>query len=342
MNEEKSLVNKTAELAISSARVSVIIPTFNRKQLVFDAIQSCLTQTLQDVEVIVVDDGSTDGTEQVVAQSISGSHGRVRYVRQQNQGASAARNHGLQLARGDYVQFLDSDDLLLATKLATEVGVLDEPQNSEAACCYSYGTTRELSDPETCPTSARIGVKANTPADLIHALCSRVVHGMQTSAPLWRRSFLLARAGWRTDIALGDDLEYHVRLLVDARRICFIDEVLFCVREHSGPRLGAVQLSPASLDSQMRTRRAVFEIVKQSGLWDPQTQRAFLSAMRTIYANALQLGNSKEIRDIESWLWPLTASPRRDPVFQLMILTRRLLGRGALLGAHRLISKASQ
>jgi GT2 family glycosyltransferase len=93
-----------------SATVSVIIPTFNRSVLLAEAIDSVLGQTHGDLEVVVVDDGSTDGTEEIVAQYVARDP-RVRYRRQPNAGAAAARNAGLTLAVGAFIGFLDSDDV---------------------------------------------------------------------------------------------------------------------------------------------------------------------------------------------------------------------------------------
>ena len=336
----------TGELASTMATMplaSIIIPTYNRKHLLCDAVQSCLDQSWRNIEVIIIDDGSSDGTDALVAEMLETAWpaDQVRYVPQPNLGASAARNLGRELARGAYVQFLDSDDLLLPGKIAKQIAVLEEPHNSEAACCYSYGRKGADSEDTTHGALTRIGVRAASPDELVHALCSRLTHGMQTSAPLWRRGFLQGHAGWREDITLGDDLEFHIRLLVDAKKICLIEEELFFVREHSGPRLGADQMSTSSLASLIRTRMAIFKTLQQSGLWDAHTQQAFLGAMRTIYANALQLGHRTTIRDLETWLWPLSSSPKRIPEFQLLILTRRLLGRRFLRGAHKLISKST-
>ncbi len=96
--------------------VSVIIPTFNRAPLVVAAVRSVFAQTLQSYEVIVVDDGSTDATEE--ALKLFASVPEFQYLRQPNSGRSAARNAGLALARGDFLLFLDSDDLLLPDALA--------------------------------------------------------------------------------------------------------------------------------------------------------------------------------------------------------------------------------
>ena len=324
-----------------SPLVSIVIPTFNRKSLLLEAIESCLNQTWSNCEVIVVDDGSSDGTSDLVEKRLRTlwPSSRVQYVRQQNAGASSARNHGFKLASGVYIQFLDSDDLLLPAKLAKQIEVLEQQQNTEAACCYCYGTVGIEPGFISDLSCSQIGSHATDPRALIRELCSRIVHGMQTSAPLWRRSFLKKHAGWREDISLGDDLEFHIRLLANSKKICFIEEELFFVREHSGSRLSADQLSELSLDSIIRTRRSIFEILKKFELWDSQTQRAFLGAMRSIYANALQLGNSETIHNLENWIWILAAHPNRIRKYNMLIVLRLILGRHLLLGAHKLIQK---
>lgn len=102
-------------------RVSVIIPTYNRAHLVHEAVDSVLTQTFRDLEVIIVDDGSTDDTSAVLAMY---TDPRVRVIYQENQGKGAARNTGIRAACSEYVAFLDSDDLWLPHKLERQLAML--------------------------------------------------------------------------------------------------------------------------------------------------------------------------------------------------------------------------
>lgn len=104
-------------------KVAVIIPTYNRVHRVSEAIDSVLAQTLQDFELIVVDDGSTDETESVLKKKYGV---RIRYIRQENQGPAAARNTGIRAARSELIAFLDSDDIWLRDKLESQLPAMQD------------------------------------------------------------------------------------------------------------------------------------------------------------------------------------------------------------------------
>jgi len=111
-------------------RVSVVIPTFNRARMLADAVRSALAQTRPADEIIVVDDGSTDDTRRI-AESFGTP---VRCLRQENRGVSAARNAGIEAARGTLIAFLDSDDLWHPYKLEIELAVLDKLRHVGLVC----------------------------------------------------------------------------------------------------------------------------------------------------------------------------------------------------------------
>ena len=114
-----SLVN-CVRLAAMEPSISVVIPAYNASRYIRAAIESVLAQTCPPAEIIVIDDGSSDNTAQIVTSLGA----RVRYVHQENAGASAARNHGTKLAAGQYVAFLDADDAWEQSKLAKQVALL--------------------------------------------------------------------------------------------------------------------------------------------------------------------------------------------------------------------------
>lgn len=131
--------------------ISVIIPTYNRASNIKRAMLSVLGQSYSDIELIVIDDGSTDDTE-VVVNSISDS--RVRYYRQEKQGACAARNLGIHLAKGDYIAFQDSDDEWLENKLEKQIQYMEKTGADLAAHAFTRfsfkkeGTVERIPDAE--------------------------------------------------------------------------------------------------------------------------------------------------------------------------------------------------
>lgn len=124
-------------------RVSVVIPTYNRAEKVLAAVESVLAQTVSDLEIIVIDDGSSDDTGRVLAKTFGA---QIRYYTQANQGASVARNRGVEEARGEWVAFLDSDDLWEADKLEWQFKALHQ---FGAQCGACYTDTRFFNHAET-------------------------------------------------------------------------------------------------------------------------------------------------------------------------------------------------
>ncbi len=99
--------------------VSVVIPAYNSSQYLLESVESALAQTYEPIEVLVVDDGSTDATRDILAPLVSSE--RIKYLHQENQGPAAARNLGIRHAKGDMIAFLDADDIWLREKLETQI-----------------------------------------------------------------------------------------------------------------------------------------------------------------------------------------------------------------------------
>lgn len=123
-----------------SPLVSTIIPTFNRRGYVVEAIESALAQSYRPIEVIVIDDGSTDGTAAALAHFGS----QIRYIWQPNQGTSVARNHGITASRGELLAFVDSDALWEPDKLTLQVAALTNNPEAHAV----LGRLRQFYSPE--------------------------------------------------------------------------------------------------------------------------------------------------------------------------------------------------
>ncbi|MBI4355948.1 MAG: glycosyltransferase [Candidatus Omnitrophica bacterium] len=200
-------------------KVSVVVPTYNRAHLIPEALESIWAQTYRDLEVIVVDDGSTDDTREILRPWWP----RLRYIYQPNQGCAAARNRGISLARGTYVAFLDSDDRWLPDKLAQQVAWLEA--HSKAGLVYSrlwrYVLGRDA-EREICPREL--------PATFLDVL--RGSGFIPTSTVMVRRRCLEAVGLFDVSLPVAEDWDLWLRI---ARRypIAALPAVLAEHREHA-------------------------------------------------------------------------------------------------------------
>jgi glycosyltransferase involved in cell wall biosynthesis len=199
--------------------VSVIIPTYNSARYLAAAIDTVLGQTFRDLEVLVIDDGSSDETPSVMAKYAT----PVRYVRQENQGVSVARNHGLELARGGYVAFLDSDDTWLPGKLEKQVAVLKKAPGVRA--CYSAFIAV---DNQLSPLGVRRSRRnAHALDDLM--LRGNVVGSIGTV--LCERALFDAAGGFDPELSQCADWDMWVRL-AQHTDFLYIDEPTVTYRQH--------------------------------------------------------------------------------------------------------------
>ena len=126
----------------NNALVSIIMPAYNSERYIEEAIKSVICQTYKEWELFVIDDGSTDSTAALV-EAVALKDSRVKLVRLKfNQGVAAARNKGLELAKGRYIAFLDSDDLWLPQKLEKQIAFMDE--NNYSFTFHSYRHFQEM------------------------------------------------------------------------------------------------------------------------------------------------------------------------------------------------------
>lgn len=172
--------------------VSIIITTYNYARFLPESIASVKDQSFNEWECIVVDSGSTDDTS-VLMSEITASDKRIRYVRQQNHGVSAARNTGIKLSTGDYIQFLDGDDMLQKNKISSQISAfLNKP---EADIIYSDVRFFDDGNPEVFRNSLT-GDKSNNWLPEISGRGFEVLHYLKrfnflvTHSPLIRRRVL--------------------------------------------------------------------------------------------------------------------------------------------------------
>lgn len=142
--------------------ISIIVPVYQVKEYVGECIESLLTQTYTNLEILLVDDGSTDGSGEICDQ-YAGKDDRVRVVHQENQGLSAARNTGIELMKGEFAAFVDSDDVVLPDFIDTLYGLAEKYRADIAVCSYVKCSTENLATvKKNLSVDSRIGVCGNT------------------------------------------------------------------------------------------------------------------------------------------------------------------------------------
>lgn len=209
--------------------VSTVIPVHNRPGMLREAVASVLAQTYRPIEVVISDDGSTDGAG-AEADSLAAAHpDTVRVVHAGvNRGAGPAREAGRQLARGEFIQYLDSDDLLLPRKFELQVEALREQPDCGAAYGYIRLVERDGRVlPHPCKGSG----------DAIPQLFPRLLveRWWNTDCPLFRRSVCDAVGAW-SDLKYSQDWEYDARVGALRTRLAHVPEYVCVQRQHAGPR----------------------------------------------------------------------------------------------------------
>lgn len=200
--------------------VSIIIPTFNRKAFVADAIKSCLAQTYRNCEIIVIDDGSSDGTGQSLKERFEQ---RIRYIYQENQGPGIARNRGIAAANGQFIHFLDADDQLHVEKIALGLKAFREyPDVSVIYTHYQQVASDGVTPVETGPFE---GYTDDVYCELLRQTGCRIL----TSSSMFRSAALRAVGGFADDVEFrsAEDWDLFLRLALRYRFHGISDKLVY-------------------------------------------------------------------------------------------------------------------
>jgi len=252
--------------------ISILIPAYNAQQWLADTIRSALGQTWPRKEIIVVDDGSRDQTLAIARQFASKN---VSVVTQENQGGSAARNKAFELCRGEYIQWLDADDLLAPDKIARQMEAADECRSKRTliSCAWGYFIYR--------PHRARFtptALWANlSPLEWLLRKWENNAH-MNPATWLVSRELTQAARPWNTRLITGEDGEYFCRVIMASDGIRFVPEarVFYRTTASTGSYIGrsnkkmesqflGMQLEIGhllSLDDSKRTRAACVKFLQ--------------------------------------------------------------------------------
>ena len=226
--------------------ISVIIPTHNRASLLQNAIESVLKQTYPIHEILVVDDGSTDGTKDAVAKYEKGSaHAKtqVRYIFQRQQGVAVARNNGIATSTGDWIAFLDSDDLWLPEKLEWQVRALTEFAAVSAACATD---SRYTNNPHLTKSAfEQIGAQCESQMGVFPEFARRITshafHGVYLQALVVRADIIKSMGGFHATLTVNEDTDFLFHL-AQRTNICYVNIPLVEIDRTPHREIGLTEL----------------------------------------------------------------------------------------------------
>ena len=208
---------------MASPLVSVIIPVFNRGEILTKTVESVATQTYPNVEIIIVDDGSTEDIETIVQDLRPRVRFPMHYIRQENSGPGVARRTGLENARGEFIQYLDSDDEILSEKIELQVEMM--LANPQSVMCYTIAINDNNNGSRTTRKFS------NLPAD---DLLSTALQYRRWGTPscLWRYPDK-AVARW-SNLYNGEDVVHDVTVGIQHREILFLPKALTIIKKANG------------------------------------------------------------------------------------------------------------
>jgi glycosyltransferase involved in cell wall biosynthesis len=244
--------------------VSIIIPVYNSVAYLAATIVSAMEQTYPNKEIIVVDDGSNDGSYELALQFASDM---VKVIRQDNAGASVARNTGLEHAKGDYIQFFDAGDLLDARKIEEQVKALQVSQTRIAVCNYIQFTSEAELDQPIYPDQSFFIHSSEDPLDFLVNLWGGrdEAHFIQTNCWLVPKQLIEKAGNWRDYRCPDDDGEFFSRMVLACDGIVFVPTVLNYYRMDTGSNQLSSNKSRKYLQNTLLTIDLKQRYLKQKG-----------------------------------------------------------------------------
>jgi glycosyltransferase involved in cell wall biosynthesis len=254
--------------------VSILIPAYNSEEWISETIQSAIRQTWQRKEIIVVDDGSSDGTAKVAQRFASKE---VTVVSKENQGAAAARNHALQLSNGDYIQWLDADDLLAPDKIERQLATLGDLAGKRILLSSPWGYFNyRACRARFVATSLWQDL---SPAEWLLRKMGENLH-MQTATWLTSRELAEAAGPWDTRLISDDDGEYFCRVLLASGGTRFVPEAKVFYRITASNRWSYVGTSDKKKNALLLSMKLHIQYLRSLDESD-RVRKACLAYMRT-------------------------------------------------------------
>lgn len=255
---------------ITNPTVTVILPTYNRSSFLKETIQSVLNQSHENLELIVVDDGSTDNSKEIVELIVDK---RVKYFYKKNGGVSSARNFGIDLAEGDFISFVDSDDLLDSNKLEAQLKAFASDDTIDAVYCLTdvcdYVSGESLLNRE----SSKFSETLPEGSILIDLLSGRARPVFYVIPMLFKRK-VFDKLRFNETLKVFEDKDFVLRLCKDFK-LFGLKDFLYIYRKHDG---SSITESHSVIDEEKYNIKIINDFINDSrGVLKPALVRGYLA-----------------------------------------------------------------
>jgi glycosyltransferase involved in cell wall biosynthesis len=255
---------------LNSILVSIIIPTYNRVNLISETLDSIIAQSYKNWECLIVDDGSTDDTAALITDYIK-KDARFQYHQRpvnRKKGANACRNYGFELSKGKYIKWFDSDDLMCPDFLEKQVLVLE--QNKDLDFCASFSNTFSGSiDNIVAYNNPEITICDNNTIE--NYIIGKII--FLTPSPLWSSSFLKGKKLFDESLINAHETDFNFRRLIEGGKFCYLTDIHFLVRRgHQSIDLNSIS-DPESFKSMFAYYQKVYLYLCQFSIYLSNEQR---------------------------------------------------------------------
>ena len=242
---------------MNDPKVSILIPLYNSEEYIAETIDSCLNQSYKNIEIIIVDDGSTDDGLSV-AKKYEDQYSNIIVEAQKNSGAPVARNRAFRLSTGDYIQYIDADDLLHPDKIQLQIEVLKNV-DKRIVVFGKWGTFQKSLE-NVFWKDLPINKDYSDPKQFLVELWSS---GTAAITHLWLvpRVLIQESGGWDESLARNQDGDFFARVVMKASKVLFVKESMGYYRKDNENSISK-QVSRKALQSNLKTFETYMELMK--------------------------------------------------------------------------------
>ncbi|MDF2159400.1 glycosyltransferase family A protein [Algoriphagus sp. CAU 1675] len=216
-----------SEFRIQNYLVSIIIPVYNKAEFIRETLDSALAQTFPHIELVLVNDGSTDGSFDILQEYKEKFPAKIQLIDSPNQGVSAATNLGMQASNGEYIQFLDADDLLSPDKISTQVNLFKGKRKASIATCSYVGFRDSINNYDRVSYGAFSSFESGL--DLLLQFWN-FQEMMAISSYLTPRELIEKAGPWDESLSINQDGEFFMRVLLHAKEVIYDPDSLVYYR----------------------------------------------------------------------------------------------------------------